>query len=66
MTEIVRFFKTYSSREINRLRRTPGLPVWQRNYYEQVIRSEEKLNKIRAYILANPAQWETDPENPAL
>jgi len=40
--------------------------IWQRNYYEHVIRSEEKLNKIRAYIRANPELWETDPENPAL
>ena len=65
LAEVIRFFKTYSAREINRMRKTPGEPVWQRNYYEHIIRSEEKMNKIREYILANPAQWENDPENPA-
>lgn len=40
--------------------------IWQRNYWEHVIRSEETLNKIRGYIIANPAQWEADPENPAV
>jgi REP element-mobilizing transposase RayT len=64
LSEIVRAFKTFSTRKINALRRTPGEAVWQRNYWEHIIRSEEKMNKIREYILANPAQWEADPENP--
>jgi REP element-mobilizing transposase RayT len=38
--------------------------VWQRNYYEHIIRSEESLNRIREYILDNPARWEFDRENP--
>ena len=37
--------------------------VWQRNYYEHVIRSEEELNKIRRYIINNPPKWEYDQEN---
>lgn len=64
LAEVVRFFKIYSAREINRLRHTTGLPVWQRNYYEHVIRNEESLNKVREYIIANPLQWEMDTENP--
>jgi REP element-mobilizing transposase RayT len=39
--------------------------LWQRNYYEHVIRDEESLNRIREYILHNPAQWDSDPENPS-
>ena len=39
--------------------------LWQRNYYEHVIRNEDSLNRIRQYILANPAQWAIDRENPA-
>jgi putative transposase len=39
--------------------------LWQRNYYEHVIRDEESLNRIREYILNNPAQWAFDRENPA-
>ncbi|MHB8655516.1 MAG: transposase [Terriglobia bacterium] len=44
-----------------------GVPrqVWQRNYYEHVIRNENELNRIREYICNNPLQWPYDPENPA-
>ena len=38
--------------------------LWQRNYYERIIRSELELDAIREYIAANPARWERDPENP--
>jgi len=38
--------------------------VWQRNYYERVIRDEEELNRAREYILLNPFKWEFDRENP--
>ena len=38
--------------------------LWQRNYYEHVIRSETALNQIREYIAGNPQQWADDPENP--
>lgn len=62
--EIVRQFKTFSARRINQLRNTPGVPVWQRNYYEHIIRSEYALNKIREYIINNPIRWELDIENP--
>jgi len=41
-----------------------GDTVWQRNYYEHVIRDEADLNKIREYILNNPLQWALDEENP--
>jgi len=39
--------------------------LWQRNYYEHIIRSEKALNSIREYIFANPAKWAYDKENPA-
>jgi REP element-mobilizing transposase RayT len=38
--------------------------VWQRNYYEHVIRDETDLNRIRQYIDENPLRWELDEENP--
>lgn len=38
--------------------------VWQRNYYEHIIRNEEEHHRICEYILANPLQWDTDQENP--
>ena len=37
--------------------------LWQRNYYEHVVRDERSLDLIRSYIQANPSMWETDPEN---
>jgi REP element-mobilizing transposase RayT len=42
----------------------PGAPVWQRNYYEHVIRNDDDLQQVREYIVANPLQWKTDRENP--
>ena len=40
--------------------------VWQRNYYEHVIRNEEELNLVRKYIINNPKCWEMDRENPEI
>jgi len=51
-------FKSICSKRINILRSTPGAPLWQRNYYEHVIRDEREMNKIRRYIINNPAKWE--------
>jgi REP element-mobilizing transposase RayT len=52
---IVGNFKSVVTRRINRIRGTPGVPVWQRNYYERVIRNERELAAIRKYIRDNPA-----------
>jgi REP element-mobilizing transposase RayT len=57
---IMRAFKSASTKNINEIRNTPGTPVWQRNYYEHVIRDDEELKAIRQYILSNPANWTTD------
>jgi putative transposase len=61
---LVAAFKTVSTKHINTIRGTPGLPAWQRNYYEHVIRDEEDLNRVRQYVIDNPARWGDDPENP--
>jgi REP element-mobilizing transposase RayT len=47
------------------IRRTAG-KLWQRNYYEHVIRNEDELNHIRQYIAENPTNWRKDKENPNL
>jgi len=39
--------------------------LWQRNYYEHIIRTDEELNRIREYILTNPLRWHLDRENSA-
>jgi putative transposase len=43
---------------------TPVQHVWQRNYYEHIIRDDADLTAIRTYIADNPRQWEMDQENP--
>nr|WP_315862938.1 transposase [Thermosynechococcus sp. NK55a] len=60
---IVRSFKSATTRHINILRGTPGAPVWQRNYYEHIIRNEDALHRIRQYIATNPLRWHLDREN---
>ena len=64
LPEIVRGFKALSSRRINASRGTPGGRIWQRNYYEHIVRTEEALNDIRQYIRNNPLKWASDEENP--
>ena len=61
---IIRAFKSAVTKRINEMRKTPGVKIWQRNYYEHVIRNDNELNRIREYITNNPAQWELDRENP--
>ena len=63
---IMRSFKSAVTKRINEMRRTPGVPVWQRNYYEHIIRNDESLNLIREYIVNNPLQWSMDRENPEI
>lgn len=61
---IVGSFKSATARRINELRGAPGAPVWQRNYYERIIRDEHELDRIRRYIVENPLRWHLDRENP--
>ena len=53
---LVAGFKSICTLRINSTRRTPGKVVWQRNYYEHVIRTEVELERIREYIRLNPAR----------
>lgn len=53
-------YKSSVTRQINQIRKRPGAPVWQRNYYEHIIRNEVSLEMIREYILYNPKTWEKD------
>ena len=56
-------FKTVSTKRLNLTRKTPGRKVWQRNYYERVIRNDKELTAIREYIVNNPVRWELDKYN---
>ncbi len=60
---IVSSFKSAATKRINQYFHTRGQSVWQRNYYEHIIRDENDLNKIRRYVINNPAKWSYDIEN---
>jgi putative transposase len=69
LQQIVRWFKTMTTNEYIRGIRDHGWPrfekhLWQRNYYEHIIRDETDLVRIRRYIVNNPLSWENDEENP--
>jgi len=57
-------FKSATTKQINIFRNNPDYPVWQRNYYERIIRNEDELSRAREYIVKNPMKWELDKENP--
>ena len=60
---IIRYYKGAVTKRINILRNTQGLQIWQRNYYEHIIRNEVDLNEIREYIINNLLKWDLDTEN---
>jgi putative transposase len=61
---IVGSLKSAAAQHINGLRGTPGARIWQRGYYERIIRNEGELNRIRQYVAGNPRHWPEDAENP--
>ncbi len=54
---IVRSFKSATTKRINEIRQTPGESVWQRNYYDRIIRNDGELERARRYVRLNPARW---------
>ena len=66
--DIVNWFKTMTTNEyIHGVKQNdwPSFPgrLWQRNYYEHIIRDKDELNRFCHYITDNPANWQTDEEN---
>jgi len=53
---IIRGFKSASTKKINLLRGTHGLPVWQRNYWDRILRRHE-ISRVREYIRNNPSVY---------
>ena len=53
-------FKTVSAKQINLRRQTPGARVWQRDFWEHIVRDDAEMDRIRLYIKRNPANWEED------
>ncbi|MCL4558950.1 MAG: transposase [Deltaproteobacteria bacterium] len=61
---IIGQFKSIVTKKINLIRSTPGAPLWQRNYYEHIIRNEGDMNGIREYVMNNTLRWIEDENNP--
>jgi putative transposase len=66
LPKIIGYLKMNSAKGINLLRYMQGVPVWQRNYYERIIRNEAELDVARKYIAENPMKWAEDEENPVV
>ena len=66
--KIVAYFKYQSTKHINQRHNRPGTRIWQRDYYDHIIRDDEDLQRLRQYIQNNPMKWELDqlhPDNPS-
>ena len=57
-------FKSAVSRTVNAANLSPIRPLWQRNYFERIIRDDSELDAARTYIEKNPLRWEADHEHP--
>lgn len=64
LSSLVAGLKSSVTKRINQFKKTPGIPVWQRNYYEHIIRNEKELYETRKYINENPLKWDLDKYNP--
>jgi hypothetical protein len=64
--QIVAFFKYQTTKEINAIEGGPVTRLWQRNYFEHVIRNQREMENIWNYIESNPARWWNDDENRTL
>ena len=69
LPDVVHRFKSLTTTRYRKGVKNFGWPrffrkLWQRNYYERVIRNEKELFELRQYIQQNPLKWELDPENP--
>ncbi len=57
---IIAQFKSIVTKRSRELIDPPRFPIWKRNYYDHVVRNEKDLDRIRRYIIANPARWRED------
>ncbi len=64
LAKVIGYFKMNTAKQINARRGTPGTALWQRNYYEHIIRNDGELDKICEYISTNPLRWASGRDNP--
>ena len=61
---IIAQFKSRTTKRIWKIPEFKETPIWQRNYYEHIIRNEGEMDNIHRYIESNPSMWMEDEENP--
>jgi hypothetical protein len=61
---IIGQIKSNTTKRIRKLPDMESIPVWQRNYFDHIIRNEKSLNRHRQYILDNPQRWEDHQDEP--
>ena len=66
LSEIMRAFKSFSSRGIHKADEFSPERIWQRGFHDRIIRNEDEWRKIHLYIESNPINWEDNDENPTL
>jgi putative transposase len=64
LSSFVAGFKSTTTKQINIMQNAPRIPVWQRNYYEHIVRNEASLECLRQYIHNNPLSWKEDQLHP--
>jgi putative transposase len=64
LSTVIRSFKSATTKRLRETTGNSGLVVWQRNYFEHVVRNDDALERIREYIVSNPWNWAADSENP--
>jgi len=69
LTQLIQWFKTMTTNEDIRYIKHNKWPrfinrLWQRNFYEHIVRSENEMNRIGTFIIVNPLNWKVDSGNP--
>jgi REP element-mobilizing transposase RayT len=64
LSNIVGAFKTTAAMRVNKLHSVIGVPVWQKSFYDRIVRNEYELERIQKYIRNNPVKWLEDRDNP--
>ncbi len=63
LSKIIAYFKYLTTKRINKKLNTPGSKIWQRSFYDHIIRNDEDYYNTQSYIELNPIKWEWDSEN---
>jgi len=61
---IIGSFKSAVTKQLHQTKTIDQEKIWQRNYYEHIIRDKDYYEQIKDYIASNPFNWEFDHENP--